>query len=213
MIYRFLVFVNIIVFAVPVVFDLLFGSNLTETFVTTGSLKGFQTGGFGFYQLATSPFLHAGIIHLAVNMYALGYSVGPDINKVFGNLRFSIIYFFSSLGGSLLSASFQTNPAGSVGASGAIMGLVGALTAFAVKTQQWQLFWSVVSIVILNFWLGFTIAGIDNFGHLGGFLTGFLFGYFMITPKLPDSKPTRYESPIIDVEANNVGSHPSQNIN
>jgi rhomboid protease GluP len=212
MIYKLLVVANLVVFAIPFLSDLLFGTNLTEVFISTGSLKGFQTGNFGFYQLATSPFLHAGIIHLAVNMYALGYSVGPDINKVFGDLRFSIIYFFSGMGGSLLSASFQTNPYGSVGASGAIMGLVGALAAFAVKTEQWQLFWSVFSIVILNFWLGLTVTGIDNFGHLGGLLTGFLFGYFMITPRLPTTKPARYESPIIEIDANNVGSHSSQNI-
>jgi|694.fasta_scaffold26952_6 rhomboid protease GluP len=210
MIYRLLVIVNVVIFAVPFLLDLLVGSNSTEQFLTLGSLKGFQTGGFEFYQLATAPFLHAGVIHLAVNMYALGYSIGPDINKVFGDLRFSIIYFFSSLGGSFLSASFQTNLAGSVGASGAIMGLVGALAAFAIKTRQTQLFWSVFWVIILNFWLGFTISGVDNFGHLGGLLTGFVLGYFMITPRLPETKVTHYKPNVIEVEPNNVPNHSSK---
>lgn len=192
--YQILTIINILVFLLPFTFDVLTGSNLTLLSIQLGSLKGFQTGQFYPIQLVSAPFLHAGFLHLFVNMYALAYSIGPDVNKIFRNKNFVIIYIGSSLSGSLFSSLFLNNPAGSVGASGAIMGLVGALAAFAVRTKIWNLFGSIVAIVILNFYLGLSFPNIDNWGHLGGLIGGFIIGYFLLTPPIKQPEIIHYQS-------------------
>lgn len=192
-VYKIITAINILVFLIPFVFDIATGSNLTLLSISLGSLKGFQTGSFNPIQFLTAPFLHAGLLHLFVNMYALAYSIGPAVNGVFKNKNFLIIYFVSAISGSLFSALFLNNIAGSVGASGAIMGLVGALAAFAVRSEIWNLFRSIIIIVLLNFYLGFVISNIDNWGHLGGLLGGFVVGYLLLTPKVKKPEIIHYE--------------------
>ncbi len=168
--------INVLIFVIPALF---LPENIQGLITFLGSVKGFRLG-FLPYQLLTAPFLHAGWFHLISNMLALFYSIGPDTNKIFGNKRFLGIYFFSAICGGLLSAAFLNNPFGSVGASGALMGLVGALAAFAYYTKSQRVLNSIIVVVILNFYLGFSIPGIDNFGHLGGLIGGFIAGYFFI---------------------------------
>lgn len=199
-IYKFITFINILVFLIPFVFDLVFNSNLTLLTIVTGSLKGFRTGNFHPLQLLSAPFLHAGFLHLFVNMYALAYSIGPDVNKIFKNKNFLIIYVISALTASLASATFLNNPAGSVGASGAIMGLVGALAAFAIRAEIWNLFGSISAIVILNFYLGFSIPNIDNWGHFGGLVGGFIVGYFLLTPMVKNPEVVHYTPEELEVD-------------
>lgn len=203
MIYKHLVFINVLIFALPILVDSTLGLDSTAFIISQGSAKGFATGLFSPYQLITSSFLHANTVHLFVNMLALGYSIGPDVNKIYKNLRFIVIYFVSAVSGSLLSVIFQDNPYGSVGASGAIMGLVGSLMAFAFKTRQWSVFWSVTFMILLNFYFGIIIPNIDNFGHLGGLVAGFVIGYFMITPKIksPRVYQKNFSHNIIDAKA------------
>ena len=126
-----------------------------------------------YYRLLTGIFLHAGVLHLVFNCYAL-YVIGSQIENFLGKFKYAIIYLFSGLIGSFFSIIFMGNSA-SVGASGAIFGLMGALVYFGyyyrvylgnvVKSQ-------IIPLIILNLCLGFMTTGIDNAAHIGGLIGG-----------------------------------------
>lgn len=127
-----------------------------------------------YYLLLTSAFAHASLIHLIVNMYSL-YIIGEQVENYFGKIRFLIIYLLSALSGSLLSIVFNTGF--SVGASGAIFGLLGSLLYFG---YHYRLYLSsvlrnqIIPLIILNLGIGFMTPGIDNACHIGGLLGGYL---------------------------------------
>lgn len=126
------------------------------------------------YRLITSAFAHANITHLIVNMYSL-YIVGCQAESYFGKGRFLIIYLLSAIAGSLLSIVF--NAGYSVGASGAIFGILGCLLYFG---YHYRLYLSsvirsqIIPIIFLNLLIGFLIPGIDNACHIGGLVGGYL---------------------------------------
>ena len=126
------------------------------------------------WRLVTPLFVHGGIVHLLVNMYSLNV-LGPLVERLFGPRRMLALYLLAGVGGSV--ASLALTPAASVGASGAIFGLLGALAAFlalhrralgpAGRLQLRQL----AFVALLNLGLGLT-PGIDNAAHLGGLISG-----------------------------------------
>lgn len=128
-----------------------------------------------YYRLLTSMFLHSGLLHLFFNMYAL-YIIGPQVESFFGKTKYLIIYLLSGISGSLLSVAFNVNTV-SVGASGAIFGLFGALLYFGynyrgylgnvIKTQ-------ILPVVIINLIFGFISTGVDVAGHIGGLIGGII---------------------------------------
>ncbi|GEN52072.1 rhomboid family intramembrane serine protease [Halobacillus faecis] len=127
-----------------------------------------------WWRIATSMFLHIGILHLFMNMFAL-YYLGTAVEKLYGTWRFTWIYLLSGLFGGV--ASFMLNPHVAAGASGAIFGLFGALLFFGV--QHKQLFfrtmgWNLIFIVILNISFGLLVPQIDNGAHIGGMVGGFI---------------------------------------
>ncbi len=136
------------------------------------------------WRLATAMFLHAGVLHLLVNAWAL-YQLGALVEIVLGTARLAAIYFVSGLAGSLASVAWDLvsgSSVPSVGASGAIFGLLGALIAFLLRHRDrlrpearsllvQLVFWAALNIVF-----GFTMPMIDNAAHLGGFAAGFAFG-------------------------------------
>jgi rhomboid protease GluP len=124
------------------------------------------------WRLLASTFIHIGIIHLAFNLYALR-ALGPLTEASLGHRRFFMIYILSGLGGS--TASFLFSSALSAGASGAIFGLLGALLYDSYKRPAlWKsgLRMNLVVVILVNFGFGLVQPGIDNFAHLGGFITG-----------------------------------------
>lgn len=124
------------------------------------------------WRLLTCAFLHIGILHLLVNMYAL-YVIGPQLESFFGKTKYLLIYLFSALCGSLLSITFSSNV--SAGASGAIFGLLGALLYFGYHYRVYLgnvMKSQIIPIIILNLLVGFTLQGIDNAAHIGGFVAG-----------------------------------------
>jgi membrane associated rhomboid family serine protease len=124
-----------------------------------------------YYELVTSAFLHVSLLHIASNMLALVF-VGPALEQLLGRWRFIAVYLLSALGGSALIYAFGSPTTPTVGASGAIFGLFGACLVLVRKLGldlQWLL-----SIVVLNFVLTFSISGISKLGHIGGFGTGIL---------------------------------------
>ena len=128
------------------------------------------------YRLLTCAFLHVGLIHLVVNMYSLRV-IGPSVEGLIGKGKFVFIYLISAISASLMSLVFVDSNIVSVGASGAIFGLMGALLYFgyhyrlylndAIKTQ-------IIPVILFNLIMGFMMPGIDNGAHIGGLIGGYL---------------------------------------
>lgn len=139
-----------------------------------------------WYRLMTSMFLHApftgsiiGLIHIGFNMYILRI-YGPNVEEAFGSVRFLFMYLLAGIGGSAASYAFGGLGRLSLGASGAVFGVVGMLLVFlqrrkhrAVVAQFQQ---TLLIFIGLNLLIGFTLRGIDNLAHIGGLVTGALLG-------------------------------------
>jgi rhomboid protease GluP len=131
------------------------------------------------WRLITPVFLHASILHIAFNMYAL-FIFGPGLEQYYGHWRYLLLYMIGGYTGNVLSFIFSANP--SLGASTAIFGLVAAEIVFIYRNRQ--LFGSRARGMLLN--LGLVVVvnlalglqpGVDNWGHLGGILGGFIFAW------------------------------------
>jgi membrane associated rhomboid family serine protease len=122
-----------------------------------------------WYRLFTVALTHGGILHLGFNMYSL-MVLGNPLEEAFGKQKFLIVFFFSLLTGSLTSAYFASLYSASVGASGAIFGLFGALAIVGKKIGADIR--SIVVIIGINFAFGFAIGGVDWRAHLGGLIGG-----------------------------------------
>lgn len=137
-----------------------------------------------WWRLLTPIFIHANLTHIAFNAYSL-YNLGREIEAFYGWLRFSIIFFLAGLSGSVASLIFNTHP--SVGASGAIFGLIGAEAAFLylnrgiLGERGRRAFQNVIVIVGINLFIGLQ-GGIDNWAHLGGLAGGLALAWF-ISPR------------------------------
>ncbi|WP_081895263.1 rhomboid family intramembrane serine protease [Mesoaciditoga lauensis] len=139
-----------------------------------------------WYRVVTAMFVHAGWLHLLFNMYAL-YYLGLLVEGIYGSSKFLFVYFITGVVGNLLSQVFYFSVP-SVGASGAIFGLVGLLLSATYFRKDFpsvlrrSLLVSLVPMVIFNIAYGF-IPGTDinNAAHLGGFATGLFLGY-LISP-------------------------------
>lgn len=135
-----------------------------------------------FYRFLTSMFLHGGILHIAFNAFAL-YSLGPETERIYGTPRFLALYFIAGIAGG--AASYAFSPNNSVGASGAIFGLVGGLAAFYYSSRRVlgemarQQLGGLITIVMINLFIGFSTPNIDNFAHIGGLLGGAAVGWFL----------------------------------
>ena len=147
------------------------------------------------WRLLTAMFLHAGIVHLALNMYVLAFTA-PRVEFEFGTVRMLVIYFAGGLVASCFSAfsaEMKSSPAGlltvSIGASGAVMALFGSLLvglllppprfAHLPKAQQPGIGRGLIQAVVINIGLGFAIQGVDNAAHVGGLLGGVVLGAIM----------------------------------
>lgn len=131
-----------------------------------------------FWRLITATVLHGGLMHLALNMYAL-WVAGTQVTRWFGNGQFLLIYWASALAGSALSLHFSAQQAVSVGASGAVFGVLGAVLAAVVQHRErvpkavvTQLLTSQGLFVAISLGQGFVREGIDNAAHIGGLLAG-----------------------------------------
>ncbi|MDQ4075892.1 MAG: rhomboid family intramembrane serine protease [Chloroflexota bacterium] len=131
------------------------------------------------WRLLTPIFLHIGLVHLLFNQYALSI-FGKELESLFGTPRFATVYFLAGLFGSV--ASFAFTAAISAGASGAIFGIIGALAAFFLRNRETlgemgrQQLRGLLVLIAINLFLGVSIPGIDNWGHVGGLVSGFLLG-------------------------------------
>ena len=152
--------------------DLLFlwGGKINE-FILQGEL----------WRLITPVFLHASILHIAFNMYAL-FIFGPELERAYGHGRFLLLYFLSGFAGNVLSFALST--ADSLGSSTAIFGLVSAEAVFVYQNRKLfgkrtrSILINLLVIVVINLALGVAPGSlIDNWGHLGGLLGGAIFAW------------------------------------
>ncbi|MEI6462496.1 MAG: rhomboid family intramembrane serine protease [bacterium] len=133
------------------------------------------------WRLITSVFLHGSVLHLAFNMYSL-YSIGTFVESYFSRTKFFAVFIITGFIASLSSYLFN-NMGFSVGASGAIFGLLGLLLSQTIKTEGSYLpeipidKKNLIVIIALNLVFGFLVPGIDNFAHIGGLLSGFVLGF------------------------------------
>lgn len=124
-----------------------------------------------FYRLFTVALVHGGLWHLAFNLIAL-HALGSPLESYFGRNKYLILLAVSLLSGSLLSVFFNPANVYSIGASGMIFGLLGALAIVGERAGiEWR---SILIIVGLNFAIGFVLGGVDWRGHLGGLIGGTL---------------------------------------
>jgi rhomboid protease GluP len=134
-----------------------------------------------YWRLFTPIFFHANILHFLFNMYAL-YVIGRLVERPLGYARFLMIYFFSGIAGGMLS--FLLNPLPSLGASGAIFGLIGALTVFLFRHRRIlgpagrSMLSNMIFIIVLNLAISLT-PDIDIWDHIGGLTAGLVLGWLL----------------------------------
>jgi len=133
-----------------------------------------------FWRLITPIFLHGSFLHIGFNMYAL-FILGPGLERFYGHWRFLALYIVSGFAGNVFSMIFTPNP--SLGASTAIFGLLAAQGVFFLMNRRvlgrmsQRALINIVLVAGVNFLISGVNPGIDNWGHLGGFLGGGLFAY------------------------------------
>jgi rhomboid protease GluP len=128
-----------------------------------------------WWRVVTAMFLHGGLLHIGFNMMAL-MQLGPAIEELYGSARYLFIYVFTGAFGFLVSAYFGNF---SLGASGALLGLVGVMLAVTTKrggSYMRDLRSRLISSVVILFVIGFMGMGIDNYAHGAGLLAGFVLG-------------------------------------
>jgi rhomboid protease GluP len=157
--------------------ELLGGSHSRLNLVRFGAKVNELIAAGEYWRLATSVFLHLGFAHLLFNGLAL-WTFGSDLEKLYGPGRFAVIYLVSGIAGSY--ASYQFSPAISVGASGAVFGLIGASLAFGLRNRsaipvrvRSRFGTGVLPALLYNLLYGLRPGSmIDNYAHIGGLLAG-----------------------------------------
>ncbi|MEG2869557.1 MAG: rhomboid family intramembrane serine protease [Terrisporobacter sp.] len=132
------------------------------------------------WRLITAAFLHGGLIHIGFNMMALKV-IGPQVEQIYGWKKYLVIYFSAALGASLLSYILSPVTV-SVGASGAIFGLLGAMLIFAFKKKSVigkSFMMNIIQVIMLNVIIGMSVPNIDNLGHFGGLILGGLTAFIL----------------------------------
>lgn len=151
-----------------------------------------------YWRIFAAMFLHGSIVHWLANSWAL-YQLGSLYEMMFGSFRFAAVYFVTGAIASIASSLYQHGM--SVGASGAILGILGAFIFSIRRSPQWRhepwtkgLISQLVFWAFLNIALGFTVAYIDNVAHIAGLVSGLILGF--IPHRGPPPPPNRY---VIDV--------------
>lgn len=159
------------------------GSTNTSVLIQFGAKVNWLILEGEWWRLFVPIFLHIGLLHLFMNTLAL-YYIGITAEKIFGNFRFLFIYLFAGICGSIASLLFSPNI--SAGASGAIFGLFGALLYFGViypKLFFRTMGMNILFVIGINLVFGFSFSGVDNAGHIGGLIGGFIGAAIVHFPK------------------------------
>ncbi len=190
-----LIDLNILVFIVMVASGVNFFSPTSASLLQWGANLRLLTLDGQWWRLITCCFLHIGILHLLLNMYALLY-IGMLLEPRLGALRFAAAYLLTGVVASMASLYWHSNTV-SAGASGAIFGMYGVFLAMLTtnsieKSVRQRLLASIAFFVFYNLVYGMQ-GGIDNAAHIGGLLSGVVTGYvFYFSLKQPDNKALKF---------------------
>jgi rhomboid protease GluP len=165
--------------------------------LTLGALVPASVAHGKLWLLGSSMFLHAGFIHLALNMLSL-YFLGSFVEVAFGRGRFLALYLTSGLAGGIAYLYFGEFDGSVVGASGAIFGLLGGVLGYSLRrgTFSWQnpLIRQLLILTALNLYFGFSVSNISNTAHIGGLVGGLAFGW-LVAPTVYSKKTLRAATP------------------
>ncbi|HTZ20803.1 MAG TPA: rhomboid family intramembrane serine protease [Opitutaceae bacterium] len=185
-----IVALNVIVFFVMAGF---FGAGWLDVtdltpYIRYGANNGAATTDGEWWRLLTSMFMHYGIIHLLLNMWAL-FQVGHLVERLQGRSLYAVTYLASGVGGGFLSLVWHGDKMWSAGASGAVFGVYGALLGHMLKEKQalpravfQPLMKSTLTFAGYNLFYGMIHPGIDNAAHIGGVVTGTALGWLSAMP-------------------------------
>ncbi|MEO5832373.1 MAG: rhomboid family intramembrane serine protease [Nakamurella sp.] len=174
-----LIVVNVVAFLVTMIQGGGESSLGSSTLFREGALSPMTVAAGDWWQLITSGFLHGGVLHIAMNMLSL-YLIGIGLERVLGSARFAVVYGLSLLGGSVAVYLLTGPDTLTVGASGAIFGLLGALLVI-YKRLRLDLRQLLV-ILALNAFITFSVSNISWQAHVGGFVVGAIVGAAMVYP-------------------------------
>ena len=153
-----------------------------------------------YYRFLTSVFLHVDIYHLVGNMLVL-YFLGNELEKKIGHIKYTLLYFLSAFVGNLASAVFEIyigHMFTSVGASGAIYGVIGAVLVLVVaKGGKWENITlpRMLIMIIYSLYSGFVAENVNNAAHVGGFVAGlFIMTFLCIIDRLRKKKEVFHEN-------------------
>lgn len=132
-----------------------------------------------WWRLLTAAFLHGSFLHIAFNMYVL-FALGPTLERILGHVRYAVLYVMAAIGGGVASYAFSEVNTVSVGASGAIFGLMAALVV-AGKRLRYDIT-QVLILLGINIVIGFLSPGTDWRAHLGGMVVGGIVAGIMVAP-------------------------------
>jgi len=167
-----------------------------------------------WWRVFTAAFLHGGVPHIALNMLAL-YWVGSPVEMLYGKLRFTILYALAIVGSGLAVIYFSAYDVPTLGASGAIYGLFGALAAVGLRlgARGRALIMRVLPVLGLNLVFTFAIPGISAAAHVGGLITGFVAGLLLFSGSAQRRLAYAYAATFADAPApaaataNRMGAH------
>lgn len=169
-----LIAINILVYLALVLYERTSGISYGQLIIQFGAKVNNLILEGEYWRFITPIFLHGSLMHLLVNCYSL-YIIGSLVERLYGRGRFITSYLIAGILGNLCSFLFVPGP--SVGASGAIFGLMGILLYFGLERPlQFKVYFgsSIITTILINLVYGFSSTGIDNFAHLGGLIGGFL---------------------------------------
>jgi membrane associated rhomboid family serine protease len=175
-----LILINVLAFAWEFATGAFSGTPQHQAFVleADGALNGYDVLQNGqWWRIVTGAFLHGGILHIGVNMFSL-YVLGRPTEQIFGRLRLAIIYALALVASGLAVVYFAQPDVSTIGASGAIFGLFGAL--FAIGAREGKagvpLIKQMVPWLVINLAFDFYAPGISWQAHIGGLIAGFVVG-------------------------------------
>ncbi len=180
---NYLIGINALIFIMMFIFGGFSAFNNPRILLIFGAQYGPLVAEGQWIRLITSMFVHGGFFHILLNMFALFY-FGNVVEKVYGPYKYFSVFMISGIVGNILTHLIIPGSF-SVGASGAIFGLVGLLFGAGFRNDtprilQGMTGTALLPIILINVIFGFTAQSINNFAHLGGLAAGFTFGW--LTP-------------------------------
>jgi rhomboid protease GluP len=135
-----------------------------------------------YYRVITAMFLHGGFFHFFMNSYVL-YIIGGNMERILGPKKYLLLYMLSGIASSVLVVFLSAPNSVTIGASGAIYGIMGGLFMLTILKNHWfrpeTIQW-IRNLIIINLVITFLIPNISIFGHLGGLIAGLLVLKFIV---------------------------------